>query len=203
MENLVSRDINFVISPSGWRIIDTFFERSVNKSVYQISVQELCSTLQINRKTFYQNFANREDLISWIFAYQLHTYLTEHESKETLTFERDAKDRKYLQLAIYRREIFLDIKRVLLEHAPYYKNVMASLDKEPLSAYLYKVYTPLIHQELRGAERIRKLGKNEGHFAAQFISKSLINLVLKDFDTVPDIYFKHLETKLISAFIKK
>lgn len=198
----MSYEINFVISPSGWNIIDEFMKLSKEKSVYEIKILEICKRLDINRKTFYQNFNDRDDLICWIFSYHLHQYLLAHAPEKDIIFVRDIKDRKYLQLAYFSPNFFAYLKRCLTQHSDFIQNVMGDKEREPLSSFLSELYPPLFEIKLRQMERVQKLTKNERSFASNFVARSLFEYVLLYYEEIPESYLKNIDDKLIKAFVK-
>ena len=67
-------------------IAEALVALSLEKPLEKISVSDIVSKVDINRKTFYYHFADKSKLITWLFRHDMGAALEEYVEAEDLVF---------------------------------------------------------------------------------------------------------------------
>ncbi len=124
----------------------------------KITVLDIVDKCDINRKTFYYHFENKDDLIAWKFRYELGCLLKQEFDAEYLVYTDDGYEDKYANLPYYVRLVnsdgmieggmFFELLADYLEsHRNYYHIILRGDNGAALRTYLLNLYGYALKQD--------------------------------------------------------
>ena len=151
-------------------LAESFAELAEAMPLDRITVNMVVDQLGKHRKTFYYHFSDKNQLIVWLFRYELACKLEEVFSADQLVFE--APGGEYSAFPYYARNVgeggriynapFFDAAYSCFERRrAYYRNVFSALGPGTLEHYLLELYRPAIMDDIRYLLD-RELSKLEG-----------------------------------------
>lgn len=154
----------------------------------KVRVSSLVNELEINRKTFYYHFYDRNDLIVWIFRKALADMLVQTFPENELVFPQ-SKDDNYRELPFYihkqsgiRSLDHGDYFKLLLacfqQRRNYYLKVLHGHDSGDLYPYLMGLYIPAIENDIRFILSGRYMPDDTVTFLAEYYTAGLLGLTI-------------------------
>lgn len=104
----------------------------------QISVREICSKCQMNRKSFYYHFKDKYDLVNWIYATE---------------FIAVAKQRGYGEI---KRTLLDDMCAYFYENRDFYRRVFVVEGQNSFTDYFRDLLTVILSQDMEKNIRRRR-----------------------------------------------
>lgn len=123
----------------------------------KITVGMIVDGVGRHRKTFYYHFSDKDELIRWLFRYDLAKGLEEDFPRDVLV--REGRDGSYPDLPFYVRRatcsghiynaaFFEAFARALEHRRDYYRRVFSPRGLGTLEDYLYRLYCPEIREDI-------------------------------------------------------
>jgi AcrR family transcriptional regulator len=142
-------------------IAKTFKNLAKQQPIRNIRIQAIVKASDINRNTFYYHFADKQDLIIWIFRSEFAKIMVKKFPGQNLVCDTEIKGEKYTDFPFYidaRSKAYdlelgpfwLALARYLKGQSAYYTQVL-SLEEESnsLREYLYKIYFVQMQKDVR------------------------------------------------------
>lgn len=139
-------------------LAESFAELAEVTPLDRITVNMVVDQLGKHRKTFYYHFSDKNQLVIWLFRYELACKLEETFEPDQLIYE--ASDGQYAAFPYYARNVgedgriynapFFDATYGCFERRrAYYRNVFSSLGPGTLEHYLIELYRPALTDDIR------------------------------------------------------
>ena len=139
-------------------LAESFVELAEMRPLDDITVNMIVDGLGKHRKTFYYHFSDKQQLIAWLFRYELAQMLEESFPRELLVYE--GGDGPFSEFPYYVRNIgdagriynapFFDgLYSCFERRRRYYRNVFSKLGPDTLEHYLMTLYRPAIADDIR------------------------------------------------------
>ena len=140
----------------------------------RITISMIVDRLGKHRKTFYYHFSGKEQLIIWLFRYELGCALSERFEENLLVYEPEGSscyaDFPYYvhnlkeSGRIYHAPFFSVLASVLEKRRTYYRAILSTRGPATLDQYLHRLYYPaikqdiefLVQRELKSLDRFRR-----------------------------------------------
>jgi AcrR family transcriptional regulator len=172
------------------QIAEAFVQLVEELGLERVFVSNIVERLGKNRKTFYYHFEDKQELIIWLFRYELGCALQERYDNDLLVFEHyDKLDGRSYQAYPYYTCIknsahtldssgfFEVLCRTFEARRGYYQAVLAEDDIYSLRAYLGRLYTPALTADIRFMLGNRSLGADYVRFLAEFYTGAFISYI--------------------------
>lgn len=165
-------------------IAETFINMSKTIDPLKITVRDISETLQINRKTFYYHFPNKDIMINWIFRRDLGHMLKDSFPQSQLIFEpKDSSP--YAKYPFYvhaegeagnlnHDEFFLILSRCFNARPEYYSQVLKSTDVGSLRLYLFQLYKEALEDDIAFLFRGEQLSRAAIDFLSEFYTAAFL-----------------------------
>ncbi len=125
----------------------------------RITVSMVTDAIGKHRKTFYYHFSSKEQLVIWLFRYDLACALEERFPPEKLVFEPPVADSICGEFPFYARNVqksgriyntpfFSMLATVLEKRRAYYRSIFANRGPGTLDYYLHQLYPPVIREDV-------------------------------------------------------
>ncbi len=125
----------------------------------RITVSMVTDAIGKHRKTFYYHFQSKEQLIIWLFRYDLACALEERFPPEKLVYEPPADDSICGDFPFYVRNVqesgriyntpfFSMLATVLEKRRSYYRFIFSMRGPGTLDYYLHQLYQPVIREDV-------------------------------------------------------
>lgn len=186
-------------------VAEAFAELAATHPADKVTVGMVAERIGKHRKTFYYHFSDKQQLVVWLFRYDLACGIRELFDGDQLVYEPATAENAYPDLPFYVRNLqedgrmynapFFDaMSRSLERRRPYYRNVLLSRGPGSLEEYLYRLYQPeivrdihlLIERKLEGEGLLDRTGElghlSEGSgigFTADFFTGAFIQRIVK------------------------
>ena len=184
-------ETKMTIADALMRIVET-------KSLRKISVADIVSEVGMNRKTFYYHFTDKNNLVAWIFRYDLAQILKQRIEENYLIYSKEG-DKTFDDLPYYTlvkkgvRSIdglpFVDAFITTLEsNRKFYAQALLDSSPTGLPAYLRRIYIPALERDTAFILSNRFLGKEQQRFLAEYHFEALLGYMtthLLHNDTTP------------------
>lgn len=182
------------------QIATAFAELASETAPERITINMIVDKLGKHRKTFYYHFNGKEQLVIWLFRYELGCALSERFEEDLLVYEPETTslyaDFPYYvhnvkdNGRIYHAPFFSVLASVLESRRSYYRTILATRGPGTLDQYLHRLYYPTIKSDIdylvkRELDRIPPLQtasvsailqKNDSlEFLAQFYTDAFIS----------------------------
>jgi len=139
-------------------LAESFVELVEARSVDEVTVNMIVEGLGKHRKTFYYHFSSKQQLIEWLFRYELAQELEHAFKPDQLIYE--GPDGSFPALPYYARNIgelqriynapFFDgLYRCFERRRSYYRRVFSRLGPDTLEHYMLNLYRPAIADDIR------------------------------------------------------
>ena len=155
----------------------------------RVSVTKIVKTLDIDRKTFYNNFDNTTDLVIWIFRSELAEMLRGAEFyQSTLVYPSNELHDKYEELPCYARfslpdgrldehRFFRALCHLFNNNEEYYQRMFSYPCYLDFFTYLQTLYMPAIYDDILIMLDSRELPKECIDFLAEYHTMGLIGRI--------------------------
>lgn len=164
---------------------DTLIELSERAPLEKISISNIVDASGKNRKTFYYHFDSKEALVHWTFRRDMASMLLQHANPDTLVYETQGAG-TYPTLPYYVRKKIgvrsLDGSPFILSLAAcfelrrsYYAKALRPVGADSLRAYLKRLYTPAMEDDVLSILSNRYLPRNNVRFLAEFYVGALVS----------------------------
>lgn len=186
-------------------VAEAFVALAEEMPIDKVTVGMVAERVGRHRKTFYYHFADKEELIVWLFRYDLARGITQEFPVGELVFEPEGEPGAYPDLPFYVRNVLSDgrlyhaafffaLSRSLEHRRSYYRRVFSYRGTGSIEDYLYRLYCPQIKRDiaylaareldrlppLERAERCRVLEAGAGtDFLAEFFTGAFIERIVK------------------------
>lgn len=167
------------------------FREMVQSGQSRVTVSALVDATGINRKTFYNHFANQDELVAWGFRRDLLDILLRDFALEDLL---DPPDDSYAfeGLPCYSRTpagalsldqgcYFRCLRDLFGTYKDYYRAVLRSDLGEPLRRYLVTLFRCLLAEDVNYFLGGRKMPEGEKAFIATFYAEGTVNYLIDSF----------------------
>lgn len=124
----------------------------------RITINMIVDRLGKHRKTFYYHFTGKEQLIIWLFRYELGCALSERFEENLLVYEPEGSscyaDFPYYvhnlkeSGRIYHAPFFSVLASVLERRRQYYRNILSFRGPGTFDQYLHRLYYPAIEDDI-------------------------------------------------------
>jgi AcrR family transcriptional regulator len=143
------------------RHIAEVFQSVVIKEPYgEITVTDIVKAAQINRRTFYYHFADKQDLVTWIYRNDIAKVLLRNYPIDELICDSGLPNEKYTTLpfyykartqkqALYTGEFWSSIYFYLKDKQNLYNQVFNAKEQNNLKNYLSAIYRRQIECDLQ------------------------------------------------------
>lgn len=170
-------------------IAESFVALTEEKPPEKISVSDIISAAQKNRKTFYYHFGNKSQLIIWIFRHDLAERLKQRFDPAQLVYETDTnspcKDLPYYVFvkrgvrSLEGSSFFHELAACLEARRLYYARILSLSDRGNLSDYLYRLYIPAIRSDIEFILSNRRLKREGIDFLAESYGGGLVSFMIR------------------------
>ena len=194
-----------VVSDSKLCVAEGFASLAAVMPIDKITVGMVADNIGKHRKTFYYHFADKGELIVWLFRHDLAIGLEGRFDASNLVYESSRGEGSYPELPYYVRYLgeygrlynapfFDEVSRSLERRRIYYRNVMSCHSPGSLEDYLYTLYRPEIEHDIgllieyrlasedaidRAAELDLLTGGAGIDFLAEFFTGAFIQRIIK------------------------
>lgn len=125
----------------------------------RVTVAMVADAVGKHRKTFYYHFSDKEQLVIWLFRYDLAKTLIERFPEEMLICEPDEKDSPFSGFPFYARNLkgpgriynapfFSAFAHSIERRRAYYRRIFQTRGPGTLDYYLHQLYCPVIRQDI-------------------------------------------------------
>ncbi len=125
----------------------------------RITVCMVTDAIGKHRKTFYYHFSSKEQLVIWLFRYDLACALEERFPPDELVYEPASSDSICSEFPFYARNIqqsgriyntpfFSMLATVLEKRRAYYRYIFSKRGPGTLDYYLHQLYPPVIREDI-------------------------------------------------------
>lgn len=139
-------------------IADAFIEMSRTADPLKITVQGITEALQINRKTFYYHFENKDVMVNWIFRRDLGHMLKDSFPQSQLVFEKKdsspfAKYPYYIHAEDSKGKLnhdafFLVLSQCFNTRPEYYAQILKATEVGSLRSYMFLLYKEALREDI-------------------------------------------------------
>ncbi len=149
--------MSFRYAEAKMSLAESFIELAETMPIERITVNMIVDQINKHRKTFYYHFANKEQLIVWLFRYELGAALEQQFPKEQLIFDKDESPLAIFPYyirnigeegRIYNAAFFDTLYRCFESRRTYYRNVFSKLGPGTLEHYLLSLYQPAFEDDI-------------------------------------------------------
>lgn len=139
-------------------LAESFVELAEDVPIDHITINMIVDQIGKHRKTFYYHFGNKEQLITWLFRYELGVALEQLFPPDILIYEQDANPLSIFPFyvrnigeedRIYNARFFDALYGCFEQRRRYYRNVFSKLGPGTLEHYLLSLYKPAIEDDIR------------------------------------------------------
>lgn len=138
---------------------EAFVALSETVSVDKITVGQVVDKIGKSRKTFYYHFVDKDELIQWLFRYDLACELVVFFPEEKLLYQGADEPHAFADLPFYVRNVgpdgtinnalfFEALSRSLVKRRPYYQKLFSRVGYDTLDDYLHRIFTPCLKQDV-------------------------------------------------------
>lgn len=172
-------------------IAETLVALTEHEAPEKISVSDIVAASGKNRKTFYYHFTDKNNLIAWLFRYDLGVLLRKRFREDQLVFQQDTTGKDPLA----RHPYYVFVKKGVrsLDHAAffetfaeclegrrsYYAKVLADNSRYSLREYLYQLYVPALENDVRFILSNRYLRDESVQFLAEFYTDAFLSYLTR------------------------
>ncbi len=168
---------------------NSFITLAEHLPIQKISVSDIVAASGKNRKTFYYHFEGKESLIRWIFRNDLAGVLRSSISPDELVYEHEGNG-DYPALPYYIRHksgvrsldgsVFLEAMACCFNNRrSYYAKVLRISGPDSLQAYLRKLYTTALAEDIRFILSNRYLAEGNVRFLSEFYAGAIISYMVE------------------------
>lgn len=139
-------------------LAEAFVELVEQMPLERVTINMIVDCVGKHRKTFYYHFSSKDDLIVWLFRYELACELEKVFTPEQLVYEPEGGH--YTDFAYYARNLAAGLR---IYNAPffdalyacfgrrrkYYQRVFAILGQGTFESYLIRLYQPALEDDIR------------------------------------------------------
>lgn len=162
------------------QIAEAFVELCNNEPLEKVSVSDIITATGKNRKTFYYHFENKDDLISWIFRYDMGLMLTDRFPRSVLVFEPVShKPSNTADYPFYIRNktgirslnqapFFECLGAVLESRRSFYAQALNDNNPYGLHNYLHQLYSEALKDDIRLILSNRAMAEKDIQYLADF-----------------------------------
>lgn len=161
------------------------------KGFHKISINDICSGCNMNRKSFYYHFKDKYDLLNWIFDTEFNDFVIRSSSLETW-------------------DLMLSLCYYLYENRKFYRKALAIDGQNSLHSHLYDILYKKFYDELDAlfSEDISgvSLDKIQAQFITDGVMCALERWLLSHSNMTADEFIEKLRSlvvRLIIAIHKK
>ena len=162
----------------------SFIDLAEYLPIEKISVSDIVAASGKNRKTFYYHFESKDSLIRWIFRRDLAEQLAARAEADTLVYEKDGPG-AFAQLPYYVQKksgvrsldgtVFLESLAACFQgRRSYYAKVLRQSGPDSLQAYLRRLYTQALQDDVLFILSNRYLPQANVHFLAEFYAGAIV-----------------------------
>lgn len=141
------------------RFAKAFVDLTSEYPINKITIGQIVERVGKNRKTFYVHFADKNELIAWLFRYDIACGLEKYFHVDQLVYNAEGDDIRFADMPFYARNIlpdgtinnsvFFEIMSMSLEkHRDYYRKLFSTIGNGELDDYLHTIYTPVIKEDI-------------------------------------------------------
>lgn len=149
------------------------------------TISEIVEVTGMNRKTFYNHFASRDELVAWGFRHDLAEALSSRRDVEALEFPTNDYY-GFTDLPCYYRiqsgtssfdqsQYFRDVYDVFRAHKRYYRALLRTELAEPFCRYLVTMFQELFYDDITLFLRGRKMPENAKRYIAAFFAEGIVH----------------------------
>lgn len=125
------------------------------KHFSKISISDICSRCDMNRKSFYYHFQDKYDLVNWIFDVE---------------FVAIAKSNSYADTW----EAFSDLFTYFYENRNFYRKALGVSGQNSLQEHFHELMQPFIARRIAEELKTENITPNEKEFYCSFLSDAFI-----------------------------
>ncbi len=122
------------------------------KSISKITIKDICLKYDMNRKSFYYHFKDKNDLINWIFDNEVGEIMKRNKSIEA----------------------FSEILDYLYENKNFYKKVLRQTDQNCLAEHIKDRLIPIIRKKTQNIPEIKTF-----NFYVEFMADAIVYSIKK------------------------
>lgn len=141
-----------------YQLASAFAELASDIPFDKITINMIVDKLGKHRKTFYYHFTGKEQLIIWLFRYELGCTLSERFEETRLVYEPEGST-PYADFPFYVRNVkdsgriyhapfFSVLASVLERRRQYYRNILSFRGPGTFDQYLHRLYYPAIEDDI-------------------------------------------------------
>lgn len=156
------------------------------KSFSKISINDICSRCDMNRKSFYYHFQDKYDLVNWIFDVE---------------FVAIAKSNSYTDTW----EAFSDLFHYFYENRNFYRKLLSISGQNSLKEHFRELMQPFLAKRLAEVLATENSSPKEREFYCNFLSDAFICAIerwLLDKDCIPAEEFLEMLRFIITGIGK-
>lgn len=171
--------------------IYTTFRNILQTGQTKVTVSAIIDATGMNRKTFYNHFANQDELVAWGFRRDLHAILLRHfNESDLLEPKNDPYNFEGLPcyvrtpariLALDQSKYFCCLRDVFAENRDYYRSILRTEFAAPLSQYLITLYRDLFLEDVDYFLSGRKMPVDDRQFIATIYAEGVVHYILDSF----------------------
>jgi AcrR family transcriptional regulator len=207
------------------KIVDALISFCNEVSLDKISISDIVRRTGVNRKTFYYHFEDKDDLIRWVFRYDLGRLLEKRFSQDSLIYESKSTDEKtrfpyYVTNKVGVRSLdqsgfYECFAKVITRRRKLYAQALMENSPSSLRNYLYDLYVPAMKLDIGIILANRYLPKENIDFLAEFYTcawlyffirrcgQKPIRRLLDNAGPFANIIHHSLETEIREAQLKR
>ncbi|WP_158539816.1 TetR family transcriptional regulator [Gordonibacter sp. 28C] len=141
------------------RLAEAFVRLVEAMPAERITVNMIAEASGKHRKTFYYHFADKEQLVVWLFRYDLASGLADKFPEDLLVREQDSPDNPLAEFPFYARRIeesgriynapfFAALSYSLEKRRAYYRRIFSTRGPGTLDFYLHQLFFPAIKEDI-------------------------------------------------------
>ena len=140
-------------------IAESFVALTEGKPPEKISVSDIIARAGKNRKTFYYHFGDKEQLVVWLFRYDLACGLLDKFPENLLVWEENSSESTLAEFPFYARKVedsgriynapfFAALSYSLERRRTYYRRMFSTRGPGTLDFYLHQLFFPVIREDI-------------------------------------------------------
>lgn len=172
------------------------FRDFIQSGQTKVTVSAVIEATGMNRKTFYNHFANQDELVAWGFRRDLlDILLRRFPESELLNPPSDPYGFQGLPcyaripariLALDQAQCLCCLRDVFYENREYYRSLLRTEFAAPLCKYLVTLYRALFYEDVEYFLSGRKMPEHDKHFIATIYAEGVVHYMVDSFmDAVP------------------
>ncbi len=171
-------------------IANTFKNLAIQQPIRNVRIQAIVEASGVNRNTFYYHFADKQDLVIWIFRSEFAQIMEKEFPGQKLVCDTEIKGEKYTDLPFYidarssacnleLGPFWFALARYLKGHPTYYTQVFsAEEESNSLSEYLHNIYFVQLQKDIRYELGEKEVPEKVVKFLSGYFSGAMLDYLI-------------------------